>query len=88
MPKTPFASLRLVALMSASIGVLATAAPALAEDESVEAVVVTAPRYVPNGETTASKSQTPLVEVPQSVTVIPRDQIDLLDWSTLGQIVR
>lgn len=88
MPKTPFAYLRLVALMSASIGVLATAAPALAEDESVEAVVVTAPRYVPNGETTASKSQTPLVEVPQSVTVIPRDQIDLLDWSTLGQIVR
>jgi iron complex outermembrane receptor protein len=26
--------------------------------------------------------------VPQSVTVISRDQIDLLDWSTLGQVVR
>jgi iron complex outermembrane receptor protein len=51
-------------------------------------LVVTAPKYVPTGETTASKSQTPLVETPQSVTVISRDQIDLLDWSTLGQVVR
>jgi iron complex outermembrane receptor protein len=80
--------LRAVALASVGVAALTAAAPAFARDDSVEKVVVTAPRYVPTGETTASKSQTPLVEVPQSVTVISRDQIDLLDWSTLGQVVR
>ncbi len=30
----------------------------------------------------------PLIETPQSITVIPRDQIDLLDWQNLSQVVR
>ncbi|CAN5361971.1 TonB-dependent ferrichrome receptor FiuA [soil metagenome] len=88
MTKTSLTRLRLLALTSAGVGALMTAAPAFAQDGAVEQLVVTAPKYVPTGETTASKSQTPLVEVPQSVTVISRDQIDLLDWSTLGQVVR
>lgn len=88
MPQTSIARLRRLALASVSLGALMTAAPALAQDDAVDELVVTAPLYVPSGETTASKSQTPLVEVPQSVTVISRDQIDLLDWSTLGQVVR
>lgn len=89
MTKTSLTRLRLLALASAGAAALMTAAPAVAEDTSaVEQLVVTAPKYVPTGETTASKSQTPLVETPQSVTVISRDQIDLLDWSTLGQVVR
>ena len=34
------------------------------------------------------KSDTPLVEIPQSVTVISRDQIDLLNWTSVQQAVR
>jgi iron complex outermembrane receptor protein len=86
--KTPRTRLRILALASAGLGALLAAAPAFAQDNAVDQMIVTAPQYVPTGETTASKSQTPLVEVPQSVTVISRDQIDLLDWSTLGQVVR
>jgi iron complex outermembrane receptor protein len=86
--KTTLTRLRRLALASTGVGALMAAAPAFAEDTAVEQLVVTAPKYVPTGETTASKSQTPLVEAPQSVTVISRDQIDLLDWSTLGQVVR
>lgn len=79
-------TLRRLGLTSASLAVLVAAAPALAQD--VSELVVTAPNYVPTGEVTASKSQIPLVETPQSVTVITRDQIDLLDWTTLSQTVR
>jgi iron complex outermembrane receptor protein len=86
--KTTLTRLRRLALASTGVAALMAAAPAFAEDTAVEQLVVTAPKYVPTGETTASKSQTPLVEAPQSVTVISRDQIDLLDWSTLGQVVR
>lgn len=88
MTKTTLTRLRRLALASTGVAALMAAAPAFAEDTAVEQLVVTAPKYVPTGETTASKSQTPLVEAPQSVTVISRDQIDLLDWSTLGQVVR
>src|SRR5262245_39801262 len=34
------------------------------------------------------KSDTPIVEIPQSVTVISRDQIDLLRWTSVQQSVR
>lgn len=89
MTKPSLTPLRLLALASVGVGALTAAAPAFAQDAAaVEQLVVTAPKYVPTGETTASKTQTPLVQVPQAVTVISRDQIDLLDWSTLGQAVR
>ena len=55
---------------------------------NVEGIVVTAPHYVPTDEGVATKSGTPLLETPQSVTVITRDQIDLLDIQNLGQAVR
>lgn len=54
----------------------------------VDEVVVTAPNYVPQGSIAANKTDIPLVETPASVTVITRDQIDLLDWNTLSQTVR
>ena len=37
------------------------------------AIVVTARRYVPSGAITASKTTAPLIETPQSVSVISRD---------------
>lgn len=54
----------------------------------LEGVVVSAPNYVPRDTNGAAKSTIPLIETPQSVTVIPRDQIDLLDWQNLSQVVR
>lgn len=82
--------LRRLALASASIAALSAAEPAFAQADAsdVEALVVTAPNYVPQGSAAASKAGIPLVETPSSITVISRDQIDLLDWSTLGQVVR
>ena len=65
-----------------------------AADGSIETVrtgsgdiIVTAPRYVP-GAAFANKSNIPLIETPQSVSVITRDQIDLLNFVDAQQAVR
>jgi iron complex outermembrane receptor protein len=63
-------------------------APAQQSSGQLEELVVTAPKYVSSGSLSAMKSDTPLVEIPQSVTVISRDQIDLLNWSSVQQSVR
>ena len=60
---------------------------ALAQDE-LGPVVVTAPKYVSTEGTVASKSNIPLVEMPQSVSVVSRDMIDLLNWTSLNESVR
>lgn len=52
------------------------------------AIVVTARRFVPSGAITASKTTAPLIETPQSVSVISRDQIDLLNFIDVQQAVR
>ena len=51
-------------------------------------IIVTARRYVPVGAETANKSNIPLIQTPQSVTVITRDQIDLLNFIDAQQAVR
>jgi iron complex outermembrane receptor protein len=56
--------------------------------EELGAVIVTAERYVSTEGTVASKSDIPLVEMPQSVSVISRDMIDLLNWTSLNESVR
>ncbi len=67
--------------------VLAGPGIAQAQDE-LSAVVVTAPRYVSTEGNSASKSDIPLVELPQSVSVVSRDMIDLLNWTSLNESVR
>ena len=54
----------------------------------VEGVVVTAPGYVPTTNVSATKVSIPLVETPQSITVITRDQINVLNLQNLQQAVR
>lgn len=54
----------------------------------VDSIVVVAPRFVPSGAITASKTTAPLIETPQSVSVISRDQIDLLNFIDVQQAVR
>lgn len=51
-------------------------------------IVVTANNYVPEGASTATKSDIPLSETPQSISVVSRDQIDLLNFIDAQQAVR
>lgn len=51
-------------------------------------IIVTARKFVPSGAITASKTTAPLIETPQSVSVISRDQIDLLNFIDVQQAVR
>jgi iron complex outermembrane receptor protein len=51
-------------------------------------IIVTARHYVPEGSITANKSSIPLIQTPQSITVVTRDQIDLLNFIDAQQAVR
>jgi iron complex outermembrane receptor protein len=51
-------------------------------------IIVTAKRYVPTGSASASKTDISLIETPQSVSVVTRDQIDLLNFIDAQQAVR
>lgn len=73
----------------------AAATPAAQQDDSgVQTtrneqgdIVVVARNFVP-GATTANKTDIPLIETPQSVSVVTRDQIDLLNFTDGQQAVR
>jgi iron complex outermembrane receptor protein len=54
----------------------------------VQEVIVQARKYVPEESISANKSDIPLIETPQSVSVITRDQIDLLNFVDAQQAVR
>ncbi|MFT4075491.1 MAG: TonB-dependent siderophore receptor [Asticcacaulis sp.] len=51
-------------------------------------VIVKSKRFVPAGAMSANKTDIPLIKTPQSVSVINRDQIDLLGFTDLQQAVR
>jgi iron complex outermembrane receptor protein len=51
-------------------------------------IIVVARHYVPQGSETATKSDIPLIQTPQSISVITRDQIDLLNFIDVQQAVR
>ncbi|WP_419826116.1 TonB-dependent siderophore receptor [Sphingomonas sp.] len=51
-------------------------------------IVVTAQHFVPEGAQTATKTDIPLVQTPQSISVVTRDQIDLLRFVDAQQAVR
>ena len=51
-------------------------------------IIVTARHYVPEGAETANKTSIPLIETPQSISVVTRDQIDLLNFIDAQQAVR
>ncbi|GGE90568.1 TonB-dependent siderophore receptor [Sphingomonas prati] len=70
----------------------AIAAPSWAQAGDVESVpdsvVVIAPDFVPVTTSVGTKTSAPLIEVPQSVSVVTRDQIDLLNFIDVQQAVR
>lgn len=51
-------------------------------------VIIKSKRFVPQGAMSANKTDIPLIRTPQSVSVINRDQIDLLGFTDLQQAVR
>lgn len=77
-----------VALVAVSASPVMAAAPESSDPTDFAEVVVTAPSYVPKMSESATKLEMPLIQTPQSVTVITRDQIDLINWQNLGQAVR
>src|SRR5690606_10772369 len=86
---------RLAAALSLA---LATAAAAHAQEpgaagsaervQELDRIVVSAPDYVPAGSMTATKTDAPLIETPQSISVVTRDQIDLLGFIDVQQAIR
>jgi iron complex outermembrane receptor protein len=84
------ASVFLIGAASAGgAAVAAGATPATTSDDAeVGEVVVTAPHYVPSKNIAGTKTNTALIETPQSISVIPRDQIDVLDFESTQQAVR
>jgi len=77
---------------AASLSALAPAALAQVEGEDAtsiqETIIVIAPEYVAEDGGTANKANIPLIQTPQSVSVITRDQIDLLAFIDAQQAVR
>jgi iron complex outermembrane receptor protein len=69
-------------------GMCAGAAVAQDEATAVEELVVTAPNYVPTTNLSATKIDIPLIETPQSISVITRDQLDILNVQDLQEAVR
>ena len=54
----------------------------------LDSIVVRAEAFVPEENITANKTDIPLIQTPQSVSVITRDQIDLLGFIDLQQATR
>ena len=60
----------------------------VAQKSGFEEIIVIAPEYVPGQSETGTKADIPLVETPQSISVVTRDQIDLLNFIDVQQAVR
>lgn len=88
-PRQPRTRLGAALLLLAAPG-----GPALAQEQAqageqvIDEIVVYAPNYVSTDGRSATKSTAPLVETPQSVSVISRDMIDLLNWNSLQDAMR
>jgi iron complex outermembrane receptor protein len=66
-----------------------TAGDALQTTRTAEGdIIVVARHFVPEGSETANKTNIPLIQTPQSISVITRDQIDLLNFIDAQQAVR
>jgi catecholate siderophore receptor len=82
---------RLALAASAAACAFVWAAPALAEEAGEAPAIIVYGRpdgYDIEQTPTATKTQTPLVDVPQAVTVISREQLDDQGIESLGQALR
>ena len=77
----------------AASAVLALPHPAFAAESEAEAqdpilVIGKADGYLASESATATKTDTPLLDTPQSVTVITREQIEDQAYRSLGDVLR
>ncbi len=82
---------RIALAASAAVCAFVWAAPALAEDAGEAPAIIVYGRpdgYDIEKTPTATKTQTPLVDVPQAVTVISREQLDDQGHQSLGEALR
>jgi catecholate siderophore receptor len=84
MSNLPKRALLLAAITSIVIGL--TVFPAKAQNASVDEIIVTSAYEKPN--TSALKMPVPLIDVPQSLSIIDRDTILRRGFAELGDIVR
>ncbi len=79
-------------LLAVSLPALALSMPVLAQEgagsNETDEIIVLGQNYVPQGSESATKTNAPLIETPQSVSVITRDQIELLNFINVQQAVR
>ncbi len=77
-------ALFLAAITSTSVGMIIS--PANAQDSSVDEIIVTSTYKKPNSS--ALKMPIPLIDVPQSLSIIGQEEIKLRGFGDLGDIVR
>ncbi|WP_076071048.1 TonB-dependent siderophore receptor [Sphingomonas montana] len=75
-------------LLAAPLSAQTTGAAGEVGGEAADSVVVIAPNFVPVTTSVGTKTNAPLIEVPQSISVVTRDQIDLLNFIDVQQAVR
>lgn len=66
----------------------ATALPGLSVTATPESALAPIRGFVASQEISGTKTDSPLIENPQSITVVPRDQIDARQAQTLGEALR
>ncbi len=81
-------SLPLAAALSLAVTTARGAEPLTLPEITVTASPTTDVGYVPTHSTTATKTDTPLIETPQSISVITRDRLAAQDADNLGQALR
>ena len=82
---------RIVLVSSAAIGAFVPAAPALAEEAGEAPAIIVYGRpdgYDIEQTPTATKTETPLIDVPQAISVISREQLDDQGSVGLGDALR
>lgn len=79
---------RLLSLLFVPAVIAMYSGVSVAQESELEEIIVIAPEYVPRQSETGTKADIPLVETPQSISVVTRDQIDLLNFIDVQQAVR
>ena len=77
-------ALFLAAITSTAVGLAIS--PANAQDASVDEIIVTSTYKKPNSS--AIKMPIPLIDVPQSLSIIGQEEIKLRGYGELGDLVR
>ena len=66
--------------------VLASAAPTFAQENSVDEIIVTG-KYLYSDQVNALKSPTPIIDVPQSLSIVTAEQISNEGFDSIGDVI-